>query len=152
MSNKCVTLKDCKGNEFIVDAEDCEAIKKYKWYTLPNGYLAASGQVKIVYLHRLVMNAPQGSEVDHINHCKNDCRKSNLRVCNRYENARNRPAQANNLSGYKGVGYHKHKKLWRARIKIHHKTTELGYFKTPEEAHEAYKEAAKRYHGEYACT
>jgi len=37
-----------------------------------------------------------------------------------------------------------------ARIKVGRKQTYLGNFKTEEEAHSAYVEAAKKYFGEYA--
>lgn len=44
-------------------------------------------------------------------------------------------------SGYKGVT--EASGLWKARINLDGKTRTIGYFTTPEEAHEAYKKAAQ---------
>lgn len=48
-----------------------------------------------------------------------------------------------NTSGYRGVTYAKHVKMWRAQINIDKKRKHLGYYKTPEEAGEAYIKAIK---------
>lgn len=42
---------------------------------------------------------------------------------------------ANNISGYKGVTYHRNK--WRARVTKNYVVTELGHFYTPKEAYDA---------------
>ena len=139
------------GNEFVIDESSYEIVSPYHWDMLPNGYFISSSFGKTTLLHRLIMGAHKGYEVDHINHKKFDCRKLNLRICTRYENAKNRPMQSNNSSGYKGVSWHKKNQLWRARIKSDHKMIELGYYKTPEQAYSKYCDAAKKYHGEFAC-
>lgn len=58
--------------------------------------------------------------------------------------------RADNTSGYKGVTWDKREQKWRARIGKEGKRKHLGYFDTAEEAHEAYKNAAPEYHGEFA--
>ena len=91
-------------------------------------------------------------EVDHIddNGPKTDNRICNLRKSTISQNMHNRGEYKSNKSGYKGVSWHKRVKKWRAQIKYNNKVMHLGYFSTPEEAYEAYKEAALRLHGEYA--
>lgn len=144
-------IEDSKGNCALVDYEDYKSLSCYKWTMMPNGYFTTHINGKSVFLHRAVMKARKGYEVDHINHNKADCRRSNLRVCTRFENARNRPLQSNNSSGYKGVSWHKKNEMWRARIKSHGKMIELGYYRSAQEAYQKYCEAAKEIHGEYAC-
>ena len=142
---------DCRERIFVVDAEDVERMSRHRWCVDTNGYVCTKIDGKKTLLHRFVVEAKCGEEVDHINHERHDCRKANLRTCARIDNAKNRPRQCNNKSGYKGVGWHRKSGKWRARIRIHGKQCELGYFDTPEEAHRKYCEAAIRAHGEFMC-
>ena len=71
---------------------------------------------------------------------KPDNRIANLRLATNEENGRNRGAQANNTSGYKGVAWHKRGRGWQARIHTRGKNNYLGL----------YAKAAKELHGEYA--
>ena len=52
-----------------------------------------------------------------------------------------------NKSGYKGVTYNRRKKKWEARIDIHGQAKALGYYTTPEDAAQAYNDAALSYYG-----
>lgn len=91
-------------------------------------------------------------EVDHknVNGLRSDNRINNLRGATRINNQHNRTKYKNNTSGYKGVSYHKKQNKWNACIQVNKIKIHLGSFNTPKEAHEAYKEAALRLHGEYA--
>ena len=55
-----------------------------------------------------------------------------------------------NTSGFKGVRKHKSCNTFSARFTIGKVTRHLGCFKTAEEAHQAYLNAAKTYYGEFA--
>jgi hypothetical protein len=108
-------------------------------------------------MHRIVMGVTDPKIfVDHINGNTLDNRKENLRLCNNTENCRNSKKSVNNTSGYKGVSYVPwsgkwlRNKPWRAYIVVDRKQISLGMYKTKEEAHEAYKQAAVKYHGEFA--
>jgi hypothetical protein len=105
-----------------------------------------------MYLHRLVMNNPEGFDVDHRSGRKLDNRKSELRVCDTSQNTCNRGAQSNNKSGFKGVFWSTWMNKWCSRIQLYQKNRHLGYFDTAEEAHAAYCEAAHSLHGEFART
>ena len=64
----------------------------------------------------------------------------------------NRPAHKDNVSGFKGVTFHKNctLKKYSARIMIDGEAIPLGSFDTSEEAEIAYKIAAKIYQGSYS--
>jgi hypothetical protein len=88
--------------------------------------------------------------VDHINGNGLDNRKSNLRLCERHENALNRVINYNNVSGYKGVSWFKPIKKWRAQIQYKKVVYYLGCFNKRIDAAKAYNAAALKYHGEFA--
>lgn len=88
--------------------------------------------------------------IDHINRDPSDNRWCNLRIASYAENNRNKSIGIDNTSGYKGVNWHKHKNKWRSEIKVNKKAIHLGYYDNKEEAAEAYIQAAKKYHGEFA--
>lgn len=102
------------------------------------------------FLHKLIMKAPKGMVVDHINGDTLDNRRENLRICSQLENSWNRKTNSNNIFGLKGVNYHKKSGKYRARISVANKRISLGLFKTPEDAFEAYKIASKIYHKEFS--
>lgn len=114
----------------VVDSQDYEWLCKYQWYSTYNGYARTSIGGKTVGMHRLIMDAPPGKDVDHINFVKMDNRRENLRLCSRSENKLN-----NNAKGY---SWHKQSQKWHARITIDYKDIHLGLFDTEEEASEAY--------------
>jgi hypothetical protein len=102
-----------------------------------------------VLLHRLIAGEPIGMFVDHANRDGLDCRRINLRVCDRAKNQQNSVAQSRNASGFKGVSFHRIRNKWQATIKKDGKKRHLGYFLRPEDAAVAYDEAARMMFGEY---
>lgn len=120
----------------LIDLDDVERVKKYKWFFSGHGYVVNSEYVK---LHRFITNCPKSMEVDHINHNKLDNRKSNLRICTHQQNCMN---VADNV---KGIHYDKSRNKWMAYIK----GKNLGRFNSKEEAIEARKQAEIDYFGEY---
>lgn len=120
---------------------------KYFMYTHVNG--------KCYYLHRLIWQYHHGylpPMVDHINNDTYDNRIENLRPCDNAKNQYNSRKKVNNKSGYKGVVFHPRVKNrpWQSKIVVNKKVVSLGYYSTPEQAHEAYKVAADKYAGEFS--
>jgi hypothetical protein len=88
--------------------------------------------------------------LDHINGDASDDRIANLREATPLQNKGNTKKPVTNTSGFKGVSYCKIKKKWRAMIKIEYRSKPLGYFESPEDAHQAYMKAAIKAWGEFA--
>lgn len=102
--------------------------------------------------HRLIYLYHYGylpKEIDHINGDKLDNRIENLRACTRFQNNRNRRANVNSTSKYKGVSWHSGHKRWSANISIEGKFKHLGYFPSEYEAARAYDQAALPIHKEF---
>jgi len=70
---------------------------------------------------------------------------SNLRECTRSENGQN-STRSRGSSKYRGVGWHKSRNKWRARISVNNKLLHLGHFDDELEAANAYREAKEKYH------
>ena len=140
------------GAKIEIDSEDLPLVKKYNWQT-NNGYVFREKQVNFVktryYLHRELLNAPDGMEVDHINGNPSDNRRSNIRLCTPAENKRNRrkPRTARN-SKYKGV---KHRAgRYESSIGRGKSYRYLGTFDSEIEAAIAYNNKATELYGEFA--
>ena len=142
-----VILCDRNGNEkarTLIDLCDIELVGKHKWHEL-KGYVAGVNGIR---LHRLIMNAPEGMVVDHINHNPLDNRRRNLRICTQRDNARNVQRSVRNTSGFKGVNY---ETKYRARIRDNNgRKLSLGYYENAIDAAIAYDKAAIAIHGEFA--
>jgi hypothetical protein len=107
------------------------------------GYIAICVDYKKHPAHRLAWLCATGQwpagDIDHINGNRSDNRLANLRDVARSVNLQNqRKATGRNASGLLGVSLHKETGKWAARIQVLGKQKHLGYFNSPELAHEAY--------------
>ena len=78
------------NTQFKFDLDDYDKIKDYTWscHTIcGRNYISSTS--KHIMLHRIVMDAPDGMVVDHINHDTTDNRKQNMRVCSIAQNNMN---------------------------------------------------------------
>jgi AP2 domain-containing protein/HNH endonuclease len=141
----------------LVDAIDYDRLTRVKWYAWEaNG--GAFYAIRQVYtagiqsterLHRAVMKAPAGVDVDHRSGDTLDNRRANLRLAP-FQNQWNQALHTNNSSGWKGVSWYKRSRRWMAFIRVNGKRHHLGYFADPLDAARAYDIAAVKLHGEYA--
>jgi hypothetical protein len=144
-----------KGLKIKIDKEDLWRLEKYNYHR-QNGridnliYFYRNTNKKRYYLHRDIIDCPDGLQVDHINLDTLDNRKCNLRICTDSQNKMNRKVQSNNKYGLKGVYYHKRHKKYYAQIRLNKKKIDIGFFDTKEGAYKAYCEAAKKYHGSFS--
>lgn len=141
-------IKLTQNKYALVDEEDFALltglVKKWRF----NGNYVVGGW-PILSMHRVVMGAKKGQQVDHINRNKLDNRRENLRFCTVAQNQMNsRPRR----DVPKGVQWREDRKAWIVRIGLNYKNHWVGYFKNLNEAKDAYKQAVIKYHGEFART
>jgi hypothetical protein len=148
-----ISLKNT-DEKVIVDSEDYEKVKDFKWSKDNNGYAASSlyvgnGKSKFVNMHRLILGEiKEGLRVDHINLNKLDNRKSNLRLATASQNAWNTGLRSTNTSGYKGVS--RKGRNWISIICVNGVKHTLGTYESKEDAAKAYNIMAIKYFGEFA--
>lgn len=139
-----IILYTSNREEILVDEEDFEHIRKYKWCVSKTGYAVANIKKKVTKLHRFILNIKdQNIIIDHKNRNKLDNRKSNLRICTAWENCTN----SSNTKGKElplGISKTQNGK-YRARIMVHRKEINLGRFEKLEDAVEARLEGEKKY-------
>lgn len=143
----------------IVDDEDYERLNQHKWCVVKAGNLhyavrnspRGNGKQGTIRMHRELVNAKKGIQVDHRNGDGLDNSKENLRLATNQQNGFNqKKAHKNNKLGVKGVGWHKRAKKFQARIQINGKKIYLGCFTVLGDADSAYRIAEKKYFGVFA--
>lgn len=141
-----------RGQYALVDDDDFERISQSKWYCKADGYAArkdwSTGEPKQVYMHRQILNAPDGVMVDHINANRLDNRRSNLRLVNSIQNSRRQSPMKGTTSEYKGVSFYQDQ--WYVRIHVDGKSRYYGRYREEKLAARVYDYAASKHYGEYA--
>jgi hypothetical protein len=156
------TIPLSRGLYCVVDAADFERLSQWKWhanhpgsnpsrfYALRNRPVRDGGKRGIVSMHRQILDAPAGIEVDHVNGDSLDNRRANLRLATSSQNHANQGKRSKNSSGYKGVSFVAQRNNWLAQISVDGKQMNLGRFPTRRDAARAYDRAALEHFGEFA--
>lgn len=101
-----------------VDGDLYELLSQHEWLWHSKKYAVRWEKIdnkwNPILMHRYIMNAPKGVEIDHIDKDGLNNTKENLRFCNRSQNECNKDKYKNNKSGYKGVRLQNNK--WRVVI------------------------------------
>lgn len=139
------------GRVMLIDDVDLPRFESRPWHAIParSTFYGQAGDDTSVLAHRLVLDAPKGTIVDHANRNGLDNRRGNLRLCTDSQNHANSPKQKNNTSGYKGVSRARSGR-WVANVTVDKVQRYLGTFTDPWGAAEAYNEAALEAWGEFA--
>lgn len=151
-------------NNYIIefDDEDLEFFLRHKWRVVKTkAKRAIKSQFaiqafingKTQKFHRILLNAPIGLDVDHLDGNTLNNQKKNLRICTRVQNLQNTGKynrKKGTTSSFKGVSWRSDSNNWRARIKVGTTFKGLGSFNNEVEAAKAYNKAALTYFGEFA--
>lgn len=146
-----------RGLVAIVDDEDYAPLAQYRWRILRTHGLSyairgGSKGKEAILMHREILGARPGLQVDHANRNGLDNRRINLRLANQTQNNANSRLTYRNKSGYKGVHWSRQKAAWHAELRVDGRKIHLGFFDTLDQAARTYDEAAVTHFGEFART
>lgn len=104
---------------------------------------------RVIWCHYYGEWPPDDILVDHKDRIHANNEITNLRLATYTENQLNKAGcgqYAKGVTWRNRIG-----KPWQAKIRVNGERLHLGSFATEEEAAEAYRQAATKYHGEFAC-
>ena len=140
----------------LVDDEDFGRVSNHKWYLSSLGYVNAQfpgkPKRKVTLLHRFVMGAVPGQELDHIDRNKLNCQKYNLRFVNHSQNCQNRPVRRDNKTGHSGICFTRDGLKFRVYCSTKENKRFYAIRDTLEEAIELRNMKLEEMHGEYTAT
>jgi hypothetical protein len=163
-------IKLTRNKIAIVDDEELLRCLAYNWRarhgktSRPDVWYAEtwmrdeSGRRIVVGLHRFILGAPKGIDIDHRDGDGLNNRRSNLRLATASQNHANMVKQRrmSATSQFKGVTRSNQQieprpnSRWEARIKVNRQKIYLGVFSSEMEAAQAYDCAAVLYFGDFA--
>ena len=126
------------NDKILLDDDDLRKFAVCTAWITEKGYVRISSAGKLQYLHRAIMDLPEG-QVDHKNRLKLDCRKENLRIASAQLNSINQGARVNSKTGIRGVTYCSKRNKWESHLCVKGVRTFLGRYDTAEEAETRYK-------------
>ena len=148
-----------QGLVALVDQEDYDRVAAFKWAAsrTKEGFTwygqrsvwTGSGY-RTVLLHRFILDAPSGRQVDHINGDGLDNRRANLRLATGSQNAANRVRLTTNTSGFRGITWMPKRGKWQVALKHHGRNVFLGLFDDKIAAARAYDRGAAATWGPFA--
>lgn len=140
--NETVQIPLSKGYFSTIDREDFERVSQHKWTALKTPWtvyarrtwVGPEGKQHSMYLHRFIMQAEKGIEIDHRDSNGLNNVRSNLRFATKSDNSQSQKKKKSNTSGHKGVRFNKQARSWVAFIGANNTQYHLGSFKTKQEA------------------
>ncbi len=136
----------------IVNDDIAEIVNRSNWCLSSSGYAVSRFGQSVQAMHHFVykilygFDVGDGFEIDHIDRNKLNNFDSNLRRVTSLGNKLNRSMNSSNTSGFVGVHFLKHRKIWQAAIWSNYKKIHLGSFSTKESAAVAVNDAYRAYY------
>lgn len=143
-----------QGKVALIDAEDYERVSAFKWRASSDPktgkFLALRTELEgytTLLMHRFILNAPEGVQVDHKDGDRLNNTRANIRLCTQSQNV----AAIGPKKGcrYKGIGEARNGRFV-AFIQKDHQRRYLGTFDTAVEAATVYDRWARELHEEFA--
>jgi len=143
------------GFTTVIDEADWPLVAPYTWCTIKQGtrypyakaWAREGADRRVIFMHRLILNAPPELHVDHKNHDTLDNRRSNLRLVTREQNQANQRALGG-TSRFRGVRWYKN--AWQAAVMFRGHVHYLGRYADEEEAARAVDRALLEAWGTHA--
>src|SRR4029077_2817906 len=142
-----------RGHVAFVSDEDFEFLSTFKWHVQISKhtcYAASHSKGVTTFMHRLILGAEKGINVDHVDGNGLNNVRENLRRCTQHGNSRNAFKRKPASSIYKGVSFYKRDQLWTAQIMVDRRYIHIGRFSTEAQAAQAYNRAAMVHFGDFA--
>lgn len=162
------TIPLTKGKFAVVDDSDFKRVSSIKWraqkargkfYAVHDckSWMPWTGKHRpcrwVLLMHRFIVNAPPGKQVDHEDNDGLNNARSNLRICTNAENNRAKKTKSLGVSSrYRGVSFCKARNKWVANIRVNDIQKHLGRFISEKDAAAAYDKASKQFYGQYNQT
>jgi hypothetical protein len=144
-----------RGKYATVSDKDYRWLARFSWTAQPTKTSwVARGVVDgvLVLMHRIILGAPRGVDVDHKDFNGLHNQRSNIRLATPVQNEMNKRKRSGTSSKYKGVSWQKSNRNWRVIINVNGSKVYLGSFRSERQAALAYDKAAKRNFGRFART
>lgn len=125
----------------LIDKDDYEKIKDYKWCLNGDGYAITRINKKILFLHHLIKPRHEFLLTEHHDTNPLNNKKDNLRYATKSQNGMNRKS--------KGYYWKKEKNKWQAKININKKQIHLGFFTKKEDAIKARRKGELKHFKEF---
>ena len=143
--------KNKPTKKVLIDDDDAEKLKAYKWWLNPKGYAYTTaivdGKRNTLFMHRVINHTPKGLKTDHKNRNRLDNRRHNLRTATSRQNACNAQKSVG-VSGY--IGVYQINKNWMASLSHEGKQLRFGCFANKRHAAMIRDIWAREIHGEFA--
>jgi hypothetical protein len=125
-----------------IDDEDYPLISRHDWFILRKQRVLYARTWDGLKMHRLILSAPEGVPVHHIDGNGLNNRRGNLKLSNVIENSQHRSVGGNNRTGVTGVSLYGTR--FRVMLYINGKNHSIGVFDSLNEAIKARLQAEAR--------